>query len=1267
MVAGCHTIAKKFLAYLGFSSLENGGEIMRKNKVKLSIFLSFILVFQLIMPFINGFATELTGTPTNLTVKFFSTNDVYLRWEVVSGAESYRVYKLDNDNKELIATSYNQYWWIPYAEEGQYTISVTSVKNGIESSLSVPVNFEVNFPEVPTPKDLTYSIFNINDVQLRWSSVSNANKYNIYQIIEGQKKWITTTSSATANIYGLKEGDYAYEVTAFNDRFGESLVSNQVKFSIVYPEIKAPTNLTSTIYNSNDINLVWKPVEYATSYNIYSIKDNEKKLVANSISTSKSFLNLAEGEYTYEVSAVSRFGESTQNNQTKKTIIYPDILSPSGFKSTLYNVNDLFLVWSPVEFATNYNIYQISGNEKKLLDTTTSTAKYYYNLAEGDYLYEISAVSNRFGESSNNSQTGFKVIYPILKAPEGLTATNSGADGVKLVWNKSEHATSYKIYEITAREKKLISTVTDTTRELTGLKEGEHIFEVSTLNNRFGESADTARVIINVVYPKGIAPIAKLNVENNSNAKISWEPVAYAGSYNIFKIVDGKYILLENVKGNVYVIAGLSEGVHNFAVSALSNYFGESNYSNMVTADIKPELESPTPETPEVNGNVVKLDWAPVTGANSYNIYIVEDGTERLVANTKETELTIDNLTQGNHEFRIVPVSPAGVEGEKYTTVFVEIEQPDTTPPQTVANEATNWLQNAYEVKLAATDDQSGVAKTFYSINGSEFTVGTSFTVTEEGINKVSFYSVDNAGNIEEVKTTEVKIDKTAPVTNSDIATNWNKGKVKVNLTATDDLSGVAKTFYSIDGSAYTEGNTFTISTEGITQVSFYSVDNAGNKEAAKIEEVMIDNTAPVTKSDITDQWNSDAVKVDLTATDNLSGVAKTYYSINGSEYLEGNSFTVTGEGVIQVSFYSVDNAGNEEAVKTEFVKLDNQAPETVSDVTDRWNTGDVTVNLTATDNESGVATTFYSINGSEFVEGTEITVNQEGINKVSFYSVDNVGTVEVAKTIDVKIDKTAPTTVSNITDEWNQSQVAVKLTATDDLSGVAKTYYSINGTDYVEGTQFTVSQEGINKVSFYSVDNAGNIEDVQTVEVKVDKTAPVVSWNLADQYALGDSLPLAYKATDEHSGIAKETISVNGKVYENTNSVKLDKPGTYEVVVTVTDHAGWTTTIEKTIEVYIPATLIVNPGVIKANAGDFTVKISLPKGYNTNQIDLSTATLNGVSAKSGTNGLVQQAKNGQFKFNRDDFEWKKGMVTVEFRVLVDGILVIGSTTVEVK
>ena len=58
-----------------------------------------------------------------------------------------------------------------------------------------------------------------------------------------------------------------------------------------------------------------------------------------------------------------------------------------------------------------------------------------------------------------------------------------------------------------------------------------------------------------------------------------------------------------------------------------------------------------------------------------------------------------------------------------------------------------------------------------------------------------------------------------------------------------------------------------------------------------------------------------------LNATDNLSGVAQTYYTTNGSvpttASATGTSVVLSAPGTYTIRYFSVDVAGNAEAVKT--------------------------------------------------------------------------------------------------------------------------------------------------------------------------------------------------------------------------------------------------------------------------------------------------------------------------------------------------------------
>ncbi|WP_342429526.1 fibronectin type III domain-containing protein [Neobacillus sp. FSL H8-0543] len=1559
----------------------------------LPIIVSFMLIVQLFFPIIGVLAAEVQA-PANLKIYERYPGSAVIEWDAVPYSSGYKVYRMDGDTKTLTSQPTTNKAFITL-KEGTYSFAVSSIVNGSESPLSQPVSIEIIYPEMQAPGNIQSKIERFYDVTLSWDTASYVHYYKIYQVVDGVRKLVTTTEKTTHAFATLPEGHYVYEVTAYNSIFGESEQASRVELDIVYPDMEAPANLTYTIANGNDVTLSWSRSNHANKYNIYKVEDNKRTLVTSSTNLNVTLTNVPEGKHLYEVTSFSyTFKESVNAAGIEVNLVHPDVKAPGNLNLSITNGNDGALSWSKVDYATNYKIYQIIDESRVLLKQTTYQQLSLPNMEEGNYIFEVTAYSDRFGESLG-ARLKQQVIHPDMQKPEGFTGSVLNVDTLYLKWTKAEYATSYKLYQIINGERKFVSDINNTYTAINNLPEGDYVYEITSYSDRFGESAQASRVEATIVYPEIQAP--NLQVYVNQEAKsiaLWWDEVDYATSYDIYQVVDGERTLLQPTPNTRIVFNTMPYGKYSYEVVAHSKY-GDSPFSNQVTASVEPILEAPTTPKASVKGDDVVLSWDPVKDAESYNVYEEVDGERVLVGNTSDPELTLDDREPGEHTYIIVPVSPTGKESSESTEIVVDVAESDTIAPVTESNVLVQWYQTEVAVELTATDDASGVASTFYSVNGAEFVEGASFvvsesgvntvqfysvdnagnveavktvevkvdkappvttsnvtdqwvkefnvelsatddfsgvdktyysvngseyvrgtsfvvsepgvnrvsffsvdkagnkeeeqtievkidttapetgsnvsnqlnqgevavtltatddlsgvaatyysingaefvegttlTVTEAGLNEVSFYSMDNAGNVEEVKTAEVKVDNVAPETVSNVVNQWNQGEVAVTLTATDDLSGVAATYYSINGAEFVEGTTLTVTEAGVNEVSFYSVDNAGNVEEVKTAEVKVDNVAPETVSDVVEQWNQGEVAVTLTATDDLSGVAATYYSINGAEFVEGTTLTVTEAGVNEVSFYSVDNAGNVEEVKTAEVKVDNVAPETVSDVVEQWNQGEVAVTLTATDDLSGVAATYYSINGAEFVEGTTLTVIEAGVNEVSFYSVDNAGNVEEVKTVEVKIDTEAPKTVSDVVNQWNQGEVAVTLTATDDLSGVATTYYSINGAEFVEGTTltvteaglnevsfysvdnagnveevktvevkidtmapktasdvsnqqnqgevvvqltatddhsgvaatyysingaefvegttvtvteagvnevsfysadnagnvedvktievitdinapetgsnvsdqwnqgevaveltardagsgvaatyysvngsefvagtaFTVTEEGINEVSFYSVDNAGNVEEVKTIEVKIDKTAPTVSIPLDSEISLGSFIQLDYLAEDNLSGITVEKMTLNGETYKKGDKVFLYKPGVNKLVVTVTDAAGWSTQVEKEFEIYISLELEVLPKVIKGNKGVFTVKADLPFNYFGFSYDVSTVTLNGVAADPKNKGLEKQAEKGHFKFEREDFDWEKGEVTLELRGHLDnGYLVIAKKTVQVK
>lgn len=99
----------------------------------------------------------------------------------------------------------------------------------------------------------------------------------------------------------------------------------------------------------------------------------------------------------------------------------------------------------------------------------------------------------------------------------------------------------------------------------------------------------------------------------------------------------------------------------------------------------------------------------------------------------------------------------------------------------------------------------------------------------------------------------------------------------------------------------------------------YYANDGDAYSQLVTVTITVNDTTAPVTGSDAVALY-SDVATITLSPTDSGSGVAHTYYSLDGAVPVEGTVIEAFVLGDHSVSFWSEDNAGNvEEAVFVEF------------------------------------------------------------------------------------------------------------------------------------------------------------------------------------------------------------------------------------------------------------------------------------------------------------------------------------------------------------
>jgi hypothetical protein len=292
------------------------------------------------------------------------------------------------------------------------------------------------------------------------------------------------------------------------------------------------------------------------------------------------------------------------------------------------------------------------------------------------------------------------------------------------------------------------------------------------------------------------------------------------------------------------------------------------------------------------------------------------------------------------------------------------------------------------------------------------------------------------------------------------------------------------------------------------------------NVEAPKVQ--LMAEVSP-NQPDGQNGWYVHPVHVAIGTSEGLPEGYQIQYRVNLGEWLPYiEAFGVNSNGVNIVEYRSVDDTGAPGLVNSLTIKIDTAAPVTSAAASqingnNGWYVTNPTVTLAAADNVSVTQTvypiqSFYRINGSPWVNYTQpVTVATYGVSNFEYKSRDQAGNEEAAKSLTLKLDKTAPTV--NVTLDksklWPANNKLVTVTA------------SVYAND-------SISQIDSIVLSSITSSEPGRADDIQDAQFGTLDT----SFNLRAKRAgsgSGRVYTITYTATDKagNKTFATATVSV--------------------------------------------------------------------------------------------------------------------------------------------
>jgi hypothetical protein len=638
---------------------------------------------------------------------------------------------------------------------------------------------------------------------------------------------------------------------------------------------------------------------------------------------------------------------------------------------------------------------------------------------------------------------------------------------------------------------------------------------------QYWERNETTRTETNTYPPATInGTLQSCTLQNGwctTPPQLSLSGVEPVTGYNIFAIegtLNGQSFACTNASCNVPLI----QGDNDLSYWALSS-FGDSSIMGALTAKVDtqlPNITSSLSGTAGLNGwylssvNLTSFASDATSGLASFTC--TRDGVALVSCNL------ITFNTDGPHTLVLTARDNAGHIRTLTQNTSIDTKNPVLSASLSGTVGSNSWYTTA-ALNASASDPSpgSGLSALQYNFDGSGWTAfPASGTLNlSEGKHNVDLRAVDKAGRTVS-STKSYWLDTGAPSANLDSSgtfglNNWYITSPTLTASANDNISGLDILEYSLDGSGWTAYTTPISLSDGVHSISIWAQDQAGL--VIQVDRTyQVDTQPPQIAGSLSgipgmNGWYVSEVMISASASDPLPGsdIDTFAYILNGGTEIAYTDSLIFSDGQHALQLVARDRAGLSYSVDQTF-NIDTIQPSVTIDTTlPNWVNGTITLNGTADDSRSGLASvelsldngqTWQAMTGTNAWSYTWNTADgSNGMREVRVRAIDQAG-LSTERTVNVAVDNRTPEI--NLPASWLQWDT-VTLNIMDEHSGLSEARVEISDPQgrwptrviQLDPGQFplsfkwdrrfaddTIAEAGTYEVKVYASDQLGNVTE---------------------------------------------------------------------------------------------------------------------------------------------------------------------------------------------